>query len=61
MKAGVDDTLVIDPSNKNQVNEVSEIKWCKYDELLSLLRPRDASRISVFKNAHSIFEEHNKK
>lgn len=56
-QGGGNDALVIDPSNLYQVNEVSEIKWCKYEELLSLLRPRDLSRICVFKEAHAVFEE----
>ena len=51
MKAGVDDTLMIDPTNLNQVNEVSEIKWCKYDELLALLVKRSESNFGVQKRS----------
>lgn len=57
--SGISDELVIDPNNKQQSNEISELRWASYSDILNSIRPCDVGRIMAFKAAHAIFENSN--
>ena len=45
----------IDISNKEQVNEVKNIKWCSLDEACYLIRPTDIKKKEVIRTAYKYF------
>lgn len=52
-----DDALYLDPNNKNQVNEISEIKWATESEILAGIRPKCIKRLEVFTRANKLLEQ----
>lgn len=53
MKADASMHVYIDPSNINQVNEVSHLGWYTCNEILEMLRPVDAGRKNALLKVHS--------
>jgi hypothetical protein len=47
----------MDPANINQRREVGDVRWCKYDTALKLIRPYNIEKRAVLANANLLVKD----